>query len=167
MVNFDANFINIENNQIYMVIAIYQPNVSIPLFYKYSKIDIIMKDVAKIIKNIQPTIRNDYNFSIKIIGCYNDEQTAQIIYDNLLIVTPPSISNNDVSTPPARRGRPTQRITCVETGETWDSIADASRSAGIRPQRMVAHLNGYYGYRTIAGRTYRRTTDDKHDTHDA
>ena len=47
-------------------------------------------------------------------------------------------------------------IECVETGETFPTISAAANSHGVAQSNISSHLAGKTGYRSVAGKTYKR-----------
>lgn len=47
-------------------------------------------------------------------------------------------------------------VECIETGETWDSAAQAARAHDLSYSALIKHLNGEKSFNSVKKRTYRR-----------
>ena len=55
-----------------------------------------------------------------------------------------------------KQGPPSYVVRCIETGQVFQSQADACRQLGINPARLSRHLNNHPGYESILGHTWDR-----------
>lgn len=89
---------------------------------------------------------------INVVAVTPDEREAYQEMHRLISIHNPTCNRKGYWVDPRK-----QNVICNETGETWDTAVAASRAHGLSYSQLSNHLNRKPGYKTVKGRTYRRT----------
>jgi len=89
---------------------------------------------------------------LKVIALTASEKEAYLEQRRLIALHNPECNKKGFYADPRQ-----QQVQCIETGEIWETAADACRAHGLSTSALSNHLNRKPGHRTIKGRTYVRT----------
>ncbi|QWY83186.1 hypothetical protein [Rhizobium phage RHph_X2_24] len=92
------------------------------------------------------------NLSVRVVALTEDEREAIMEQRRLIAEHRPFCNVKGYWVAPSR-----QKILCIETGEIFNSISDVEKAHGISRSAMSNHLNGKTGFKSVRGRTYKRT----------
>lgn len=103
---------------------------------------------AYIVGGVSLTVGVGVGYFLHKHGYENDA-----IVNNIQNVVSPVFNNTNTNTNTVNFGGYSRKLVkCVDTGQIWESVKDASAAAGVQPAVMSRHLNGHSN--DIKGKLY-------------